>query len=56
MDVGIGVPSTIPAAGAATVVEWARRADSASFSSVPVLDRIVMNADLNWLRQVNPRW
>lgn len=41
MDVGIGLPSTIPAAGAATVLEWARRADSASFSSVSVLDRIV---------------
>ena len=41
MDVGIGLPSTLPAAGAATVLEWARRADSASFSSVSVLDRIV---------------
>ena len=43
MDVGIGLPSTIPAAGAATVVEWARRADSASSSTVSVPDRIVMN-------------
>jgi hypothetical protein len=41
MDVGIGLLSTIPAAGAATVVELARRAESASFSSVSVLDRIV---------------
>ena len=64
MDVGIGLASTIPAAGATTVLEWARRADSAPFSSVSVLDRIDMNrwfettgyhADLNWLRQANPQ-
>jgi hypothetical protein len=29
--------------GTATVVEWAGRAESASFSSVSVLDRIAMN-------------
>ncbi|HKA13317.1 MAG TPA: hypothetical protein VKI99_22905 [Candidatus Dormibacteraeota bacterium] len=64
MDVSIGLPSTIPAAGAATVLEWARRPDSASRSSVSVLDPIAMNrwfettgyrADLDWLRHVNPQ-
>lgn len=41
MKVGIGLQSTIPGAEAAAVLEWARRADSASFSSMAVLDRTV---------------
>lgn len=41
MNVGIGLPTTIPGTDAATVIEWARRAEAAQFSSVAVLDRIV---------------
>ncbi len=41
MNVGIGLPSMIPGVEAAPVLEWARRADPASFSSVAVLDLTV---------------
>ena len=40
MDVGIGLPSTIPGAGRA-VLEWARRAEARGFSSLGTIDRIV---------------
>jgi alkanesulfonate monooxygenase SsuD/methylene tetrahydromethanopterin reductase-like flavin-dependent oxidoreductase (luciferase family) len=39
MNVGIGLPSAIPGAGASTIVEWARRADGV-FSSLGVVDRL----------------
>lgn len=41
MDVGIGVPSTIPGVSGPDVLEWARRADEAGFSSLGTLDRVV---------------
>jgi alkanesulfonate monooxygenase SsuD/methylene tetrahydromethanopterin reductase-like flavin-dependent oxidoreductase (luciferase family) len=41
MRVAVGLPSTIPGAGAGLVLEWARRADVGPFASVAVLDRIV---------------
>ncbi len=41
MDVGIGLPSTIPGVDGALVLEWARRAETRGFSSLGTLDRIV---------------
>ena len=41
MDIGIGLPSTIPGADGATVLEWARRAEARGFSSLGTIDRIV---------------
>lgn len=44
MRVGIGLPTTTPGATGDLLVEWARRADAASFSSLAVLDRLVYNS------------
>jgi alkanesulfonate monooxygenase SsuD/methylene tetrahydromethanopterin reductase-like flavin-dependent oxidoreductase (luciferase family) len=41
MDVGIGLPSTIPGTTGGQLTEWARRADAAGFSSFGTIDRIV---------------
>lgn len=41
MDVGIGLPSTIPGVKAGQVLDWARRAEDRGFSSLAVLDRLV---------------
>lgn len=41
MDVGIGLPATIPGVLGSTIVEWAAKADEGPFSSVSVLDRLV---------------
>jgi alkanesulfonate monooxygenase SsuD/methylene tetrahydromethanopterin reductase-like flavin-dependent oxidoreductase (luciferase family) len=41
MEIGIGLPTTIPGVEARQVLDWARRADRAGFSSLGVLDRIV---------------
>ena len=41
MDVGIGLPSTIPGVRGSVIVEWAAKADDVPFSSVSVLDRLV---------------
>lgn len=41
MDIGIGLPTTIPGVEAGQVLDWARRADAAGFSSLATLDRIV---------------
>jgi alkanesulfonate monooxygenase SsuD/methylene tetrahydromethanopterin reductase-like flavin-dependent oxidoreductase (luciferase family) len=41
MDVGIGLPSTIPEVEREQVLEWARRAEDAGFSTLGVLDRLV---------------
>ncbi|MGH2730793.1 MAG: LLM class flavin-dependent oxidoreductase [Actinomycetota bacterium] len=40
MNVGVGLPSAVPATGPSTLVEWARRADSGPFSSLGVVDRL----------------
>lgn len=40
MRIGVGLPSTLPGAGGALVLEWARRADGGPFSSLGVLDRL----------------
>ena len=41
MEIGIGLPTTIPGAKGNEVLEWARRAESAGFSTLGTLDRLV---------------
>jgi alkanesulfonate monooxygenase SsuD/methylene tetrahydromethanopterin reductase-like flavin-dependent oxidoreductase (luciferase family) len=41
VDIGIGLPTTIPDVDGATVVEWSRRADAAGFSTLGTIDRVV---------------
>jgi alkanesulfonate monooxygenase SsuD/methylene tetrahydromethanopterin reductase-like flavin-dependent oxidoreductase (luciferase family) len=41
MDVGIGLPSTIPGVERDQVLQWARRAEARGFSSLGTIDRIV---------------
>jgi alkanesulfonate monooxygenase SsuD/methylene tetrahydromethanopterin reductase-like flavin-dependent oxidoreductase (luciferase family) len=41
MDVGIGLPATIPGVEGKQLTDWARRADDAGFSTLAAIDRIV---------------
>jgi alkanesulfonate monooxygenase SsuD/methylene tetrahydromethanopterin reductase-like flavin-dependent oxidoreductase (luciferase family) len=41
MQLGLGLPATIPGADRSLILEWARRADLGPFSSLSVLDRTV---------------
>jgi alkanesulfonate monooxygenase SsuD/methylene tetrahydromethanopterin reductase-like flavin-dependent oxidoreductase (luciferase family) len=41
MDIGIGLPSTIPGVEGGQLLEWARRAEARGFSSLGTIDRIV---------------
>ena len=41
MDVGIGLPSTVPGVEGGQLTEWSRRAEEAGFSSLGAIDRIV---------------
>jgi alkanesulfonate monooxygenase SsuD/methylene tetrahydromethanopterin reductase-like flavin-dependent oxidoreductase (luciferase family) len=41
MEVGIGLPATIPGVEGEQLLEWARRADAHGFSSLGTIDRIV---------------
>jgi alkanesulfonate monooxygenase SsuD/methylene tetrahydromethanopterin reductase-like flavin-dependent oxidoreductase (luciferase family) len=41
MDIGIGLPNTVRGVDRAGIVEWARRAEAAGFSSLGTIDRIV---------------
>ncbi len=41
MDVGIGLPNTIPGTAGRTIVEWARRAEEAGFSTLGTIGRLV---------------
>ena len=41
MDVGIGLPTTIPDTEGRTLVEWARRAEEAGFSTLGTIGRLV---------------
>jgi alkanesulfonate monooxygenase SsuD/methylene tetrahydromethanopterin reductase-like flavin-dependent oxidoreductase (luciferase family) len=41
MEVGIGLPATIPGVEPEQVLEWARRAEAQEFSSLGTLDRLV---------------
>jgi len=40
MNVGVGLPNTIPDTNGNLMIEWARRADTGPFSSVAALDRL----------------
>jgi alkanesulfonate monooxygenase SsuD/methylene tetrahydromethanopterin reductase-like flavin-dependent oxidoreductase (luciferase family) len=44
MDVGIGLPTTIPGTDGRLVVEWARRADGGPFETLAVLDRLAYDS------------
>jgi alkanesulfonate monooxygenase SsuD/methylene tetrahydromethanopterin reductase-like flavin-dependent oxidoreductase (luciferase family) len=41
MDIGIGLPATIPGTKGSLVLDWAKRVDSGPFSSLGLLDRLV---------------
>src|SRR6202044_1519686 len=41
MDIGLGLPSTIPGVEPATVLRWAIDAEARGFASVGVVDRLV---------------
>jgi alkanesulfonate monooxygenase SsuD/methylene tetrahydromethanopterin reductase-like flavin-dependent oxidoreductase (luciferase family) len=44
MNVGVGLPTTTPAATGELVLDWAGRADAGPFSSLAVLDRVVYDS------------
>jgi alkanesulfonate monooxygenase SsuD/methylene tetrahydromethanopterin reductase-like flavin-dependent oxidoreductase (luciferase family) len=41
MDIGIGLPATIPGVDRDSLLDWSRRADRRGFASLGVIDRIV---------------
>ena len=41
MEIGIGLPATIPGATGEQIVEWARIAEASGFSSLGIIDRLV---------------
>ena len=41
MEIGIGLPATIPGVAGPDILEWARRADAGPFSSLGIIDRLV---------------
>src|SRR5690349_11165106 len=41
MDIGIGLPSTLASATGADILTWAREADTAGFSTLGTIDRLV---------------
>jgi alkanesulfonate monooxygenase SsuD/methylene tetrahydromethanopterin reductase-like flavin-dependent oxidoreductase (luciferase family) len=44
MQVGVGLPSTVPGTQGQLIIEWACRADEGPFSSLGVLDRMVYDS------------
>jgi len=44
MQVGIGLPNSVPGADGRHIIEWARRADEGPFSSLGVVDRMVYDS------------
>jgi alkanesulfonate monooxygenase SsuD/methylene tetrahydromethanopterin reductase-like flavin-dependent oxidoreductase (luciferase family) len=44
MQVGIGVPNTVPGTSAGALLEWARRAEEGPFTSIGVLHRVAYDA------------
>jgi alkanesulfonate monooxygenase SsuD/methylene tetrahydromethanopterin reductase-like flavin-dependent oxidoreductase (luciferase family) len=44
VDIGIGLPTTVPGTRPDVLVDWARQADQGPFASLGVLDRIVYDA------------
>jgi alkanesulfonate monooxygenase SsuD/methylene tetrahydromethanopterin reductase-like flavin-dependent oxidoreductase (luciferase family) len=45
MDVGIGLPATIPGVTGEQILEWARRAEGRGFSTLGTIDRVVYGND-----------
>lgn len=41
MDIGVGLPTTVPGISGVVLVDWARRAEQHGFASLGVLDRLV---------------
>ena len=41
MEIGIGLPNTVPGVDRASLLDWARRAEARGFASVATLDRLV---------------
>ena len=41
MQIGIGLPASIPGVSGERIVEWAKRADTGPFSSLGIIDRLV---------------
>jgi len=41
MQIGVGLPGTIPGVHRELIFDWARRAESGPFSSLATLDRLV---------------
>jgi alkanesulfonate monooxygenase SsuD/methylene tetrahydromethanopterin reductase-like flavin-dependent oxidoreductase (luciferase family) len=41
MDIGIGLPATIPGVAGRDVIDWAQRADAGPYSSLGIIDRLV---------------
>ncbi len=41
MEIGIGLPNTIPGVDGKAIAEWARRAEAAGFSTLGTIDRLV---------------
>jgi len=48
MEIGIGLPNAVPGVDRAGIVEWARRAEAAGFSSLGTLDRTGI---IDWARR-----
>ncbi len=44
MEIGIGLPTTIPAVGGGQLMDFARRADDRGFSTLAVLDRLAYDS------------
>ena len=44
MNIGVGLPNTVPGTSGEQLAEWARRADAGPFSSVAVLDRVAYDS------------
>ena len=41
MDIGIGLPNTVPGTEGRTLVDWARHAEEAGFSTLGTIGRLV---------------
>ena len=44
MNIGVGLPTTVPGATGELVLDWARHADAGPFSSLAVLDRVAYDS------------
>ena len=44
MQVGVGLPNTVPGTPGSLMLDWARRADAGPFTSLGVLDRVVYDS------------